>query len=154
MMENGVSGVTGLSAWESRPETDVVTLVADLETAWSLIKDEKDWCQRAEARDVHGASVSPADDAACRFCARGAVFRVTLRGITEDREAAKDLYHRYDDMIRLLGEVAMTRLHAECVDSVLDHTPVIFVNDRMDHASVGKMFTTAIRTAKDALGAE
>lgn len=45
-------------------------------SARDLIRDTKNWAQRAEALTVQGERVSPLNESASRFCAGGAVVKI------------------------------------------------------------------------------
>lgn len=56
---------------------------AALAEARALIADPARWCQHAGARNEWGAERRPESSEACRWCARGALDRVTFPAVAE-----------------------------------------------------------------------
>lgn len=103
-----------------------------LKQARALIEDRKKWTRGTYARNAENVTVSPREASACKWCAFGAVWRVSGKhdGMTEPRSPYVFLERA-------------ARLQAPRADY-----PVLTVNDRRGHAAVLAAFDAAIALAE------
>jgi hypothetical protein len=96
-----------------------------IETAKSLIQDERNWCRSVLARNADGRSVEATDTTAVRRCALGALVSAAYQ-LTRDHQQAFGL--------------AIAALRPMCGSATL-----VRVNDMRGHAAVLALFDEARR---------
>ena len=79
--------------------------------ARDLIKDPKNWCQQALAKDVYGTSVNVLSEEAHSFCALGAICKITSTDRFEPsvRDAVKTLGFNWSGDLENLNDETLTR---------------------------------------------
>lgn len=97
-----------------------------IEEGRALIADEKNWCRRQMAFDVHGAPICADDDKARKLCAYGALIAAAHR-TTKDCSLAR-------------------RLTANAVRHLGGSDALIRVNDTKGHAAVLARFDGVIQS--------
>lgn len=101
-----------------------------LEAALELIKDPARWTQGAFARHKQGNAIGPEEKAACRWCAIGALRRVTAGNDSAALNAMRVL------------DFEAKRAGAEDVGAL---------NDKRSHAEVVEMFKRAIAACNEVI---
>lgn len=101
-----------------------LTPLQALRAARLLIEDPGHWCQGSSARDLAGTNVTVHHPAACRFCAAGALWKVTNSYLgTDDDTAVQTASGRLCDAAGM--EIVEFN---DCEDT--DHAAVLSVYDR------------------------
>ena len=101
-----------------------------LEKAKAIIEDEKNWCQHVFAMNSEGKKVLELEDDAARWCAVGSFTKANVS-------------YKYDCNSEV--EFECLKNAASEIGSDYECNEVTYVNDRLGHAAVMKMYDLAIK---------
>lgn len=91
-----------------------MSTVQILKNARALIADEKNWAQKANARDEDGIEVRVGSDRAYSFCVIGALFRASdMDGAKDAREVIRDAISEITGGDRSITRFNDNRAHAD-----------------------------------------